>query len=226
MATEGEMFLIAVYVDDILLAGKTPRANDWSQSSKLCHASLKWKTWELCITLLPRSKIHPRPDYRKCLDGSTIVHWEHFEAIRYDMQDCKTIRTPVDTLVKAKDEDTFVDQAQYQSAVGSLLYPSTATRPDITYAVSNVAKFCAKPTNGLLWSESFGIWKELRSMVSSSRQSVHCVGFSDADYPGWWPGWSLWVRVPNWWNRHSQPQKRSTLPLPVLLSGCSNYLPI
>ncbi len=29
-------------------------------------------------------------------------------------------------LVKAKDEDTFVDQAQYQSAVGSL---SAATRP-------------------------------------------------------------------------------------------------
>ncbi len=61
---------------------------------------------------------------------------------RYGMQDCKTIRTPVDTstkLVKAKDEDTFVDQAQYQSAVGSLLYLSAATRPDITYAVGNVA---------------------------------------------------------------------------------------
>ncbi len=38
---------------------------------------------------------------------------------RYDMQD-----DSIDTstkLVKAKDEDTFVDQAQYQSAVGSLL---------------------------------------------------------------------------------------------------------
>ena len=65
------------------------------------------------------------------------------------MEDAKKIRTPVDTstkLVKGAVEDTCVDQQLYQSAVGSLLYLSIATRPDITYAVSNVAKFCAKPT--------------------------------------------------------------------------------
>jgi len=68
---------------------------------------------------------------------------------RFGMEDAKKIRTPVDTstkLVKGAVEDTCVDQQLYQSAVGSLLYLSIATRPDITYAVSNVAKFCAKPT--------------------------------------------------------------------------------
>ena len=69
---------------------------------------------------------------------------------KFDMEDAKNIRTPVDTSTKlikeVNEEDTGVDQQLYQSAVGSLLYLSIATRPDITYAVSNVAKFCAKPT--------------------------------------------------------------------------------
>ena len=66
------------------------------------------------------------------------------------MKDTKSIRTPVDTstkLIKGGNEDTSVNQQLYQSAVGSLLYLSVATRPDITYAVSNVAMFCVKPTN-------------------------------------------------------------------------------
>ena len=53
---------------------------------------------------------------------------------RYGMENSKPIRTPVDTstkLVKAKDEDTCVDQQLYQSAVGSLLYLSIATRPTL-----------------------------------------------------------------------------------------------
>ena len=49
-------------------------------------------------------------------------------------------------LVKAKDGDNLVDQGLYQSAVESLLYLSTNTRPDIAYAVGNVAYFSSKPT--------------------------------------------------------------------------------
>ena len=38
------------------------------------------------------------------------------------------------------------NQQEYQAIVVSLLYLSTKTRPDIAYAVSNVACFCARPT--------------------------------------------------------------------------------
>ena len=34
-------------------------------------------------------------------------------------------------LNKASDEDECVDQRKYQSAIGSLMYPSMCTRPDI-----------------------------------------------------------------------------------------------
>ena len=60
------------------------------------------------------------------------------------MQDCKPVSTPVGTgmkLVKASDCEDCTDQQCYQSAIGSLLYLSVSTRPDITYAVSTLAKF-------------------------------------------------------------------------------------
>ena len=65
------------------------------------------------------------------------------------MKDAKPIATPVNIgskLVKATEKDELVDASLYQSAVGRLQYLSTITRPDITFAVSNVAKFCSKPT--------------------------------------------------------------------------------
>ncbi len=68
---------------------------------------------------------------------------------KFEMENSKPVATPVDIntkLVKPLDDDEGIDQTRFQSAVGSLLYLSTRTRPDIAYAVNNVAKFCAKPT--------------------------------------------------------------------------------
>ena len=62
------------------------------------------------------------------------------------MADSKPVRTPVNLDVKLTqcEEDSEVyDQKMYQAAVGSLLYLSTKTRPDIAYAVGRVARFCA-----------------------------------------------------------------------------------
>ena len=65
------------------------------------------------------------------------------------MENANFSLTPVDPsnkLVKATEADNPFDQHIYQSAIGSLLYLSVATRPDILYAVSNVAKYSANPT--------------------------------------------------------------------------------
>ena len=67
----------------------------------------------------------------------------------FSMQNAKTCKTPVNPslkLTKAKDDLTYVDEELYQPAVGKLIYLSTRMRPDIAFAVSNVAKFTAKPT--------------------------------------------------------------------------------
>ena len=68
---------------------------------------------------------------------------------RFQMENSKPIATPIDTgtkLTKATEDSKLFNQELYQSAIGSLLYLSTRTRPDIAFAVSNVARFCSKPT--------------------------------------------------------------------------------
>lgn len=68
---------------------------------------------------------------------------------KFGMWDCMPVSTPVivrSKLVIATDRDECIDQQLYQSAIRSLMYLSVSTRPDITYAVGNLARFSSKPT--------------------------------------------------------------------------------
>ena len=62
------------------------------------------------------------------------------------MSDCKPVRTPGSHLVKATEDEEALDQQLYQSLVGSLMYLSTCTRPDIAYAVGTLARYSSKPS--------------------------------------------------------------------------------
>ena len=60
---------------------------------------------------------------------------------KFGMQDCNPVGTPVDVsskLLAASSEDEGIDQQLYQSVVGSLMYLSVSTRPDITYAQGRI----------------------------------------------------------------------------------------
>lgn len=64
------------------------------------------------------------------------------------MSDCKPVGTHVNPgshPVKATEDEEAVDQQEYQSLVGSLMYLSICTRPALAYAVSTLAKFSSKP---------------------------------------------------------------------------------
>ena len=109
---------------------------------------------------------------------------------KFGFENCKPIATPSDVSSKqsSPDEEKFDDIEKYQSAVGALLYMSTRTRPDLSYAVNNVAKFCSQPCKShwiavkrifryIQGTLNFGILYE-KSKVDS------CFGFSDADWAG------------------------------------------
>ena len=57
---------------------------------------------------------------------------------KFGMDNVRPVDAPVDPnskLIKATDESELHNQPECQSAVGSLLYLSSATRPDITFAI-------------------------------------------------------------------------------------------
>ena len=110
---------------------------------------------------------------------------------KFGMENAKPVKTPVDTsikLVKTTEGEENTDQKMYQSAVGSLLYLSVATRPDIAFAVSNIAKFASYPTN-MHWTAVKRIMRYLRGtynlgLLYSRQDSGTCVGYSDSDWGG------------------------------------------
>ena len=76
----------------------------------------------------------------------------------------------------------------YQSAFGSLMYLLVGTRPDITYTVSNLARFSSKSTTDH-WN---AVKKVMRYLRGTTKLGIHyfsecskeLIGYSDADWGG------------------------------------------
>lgn len=110
---------------------------------------------------------------------------------KFRMEQSKPAETPFDAgskLAKAEEGENSYDQEVYQSAVGSLLYLSTRTRPDIAYAVGNIARFSAKPTNHH-WTAVKRLMRYLNGTLNLGLQygcnkEMGLVGYSDADWAG------------------------------------------
>ena len=111
------------------------------------------------------------------------------------LTNCNPKSTPADSnarlnaamVPKSEGEKKKKPTTDYRSAVGALLYLATITRPDISYAVSQVAKYCENPKPAhwnavkrifayLKGTCDYGLWLEGRD------EGV--IGYTDADYAG------------------------------------------
>jgi hypothetical protein len=120
----------------------------------------------------------------------TFVHQAKYtkDIVRkFKMEDSKAMTTPISTTttLDVDEEGEHVDQKEYRSMIGSLLY-LTATRPDIQFSVCLCAHFQASPTTShrqaikrifryLQHTPDFVLWYS-----ASSSLAIH--GFSDADF--------------------------------------------
>ena len=141
-STEGEPFIIAVYVDDILLAGKSDKRMKEVKEALAKQFEVKdigELHYFLGVSIVQNHKAGNiwigQPTYTENILMKFAV--ENAKAVN-------TLTAAGTKLVKADDCDDDIDQQMYQSAVGSLLFLSTKTRPDIAYAVSTVACFSSK----------------------------------------------------------------------------------
>jgi hypothetical protein len=143
----GLELIIAVYVDDLLIIGKTQEVV---------------KEFKRCLgqrVLMKESGDDEARDYlgieisRDREKGTLRLSQEAYlrgVLVRYGLEGLNGINTPVREGLKFYIDDAdYVDNDEkelYQSKVGSLTYGMQGTRPDIAFAVSLFSRFLAKPT--------------------------------------------------------------------------------
>ena len=110
---------------------------------------------------------------------------------RFSMENSNAVDTPFNVstkLVKTQESENLCDKTKYQSAIGSLLFLSNRTRPDLSYAVGKTARYSSNPST-THWSAVKRIMRYLRGteelgLAYIRNREERFVGYSDADWAG------------------------------------------
>jgi hypothetical protein len=132
------------------------------------------------------------------------------------LQNCKPNRTPASQLALGKDDEgeAMTETWSYPSVIGMLLYLSTNTRPDISFAVSQVGRFSSNPKQ----SHATAVKTIVRylagtadkGMIMKPRGDLRLELYCDADFAG------LYKRESD----RSLDSARSRTGYIIKLSGC------
>ncbi|GKB63744.1 retrovirus-related pol polyprotein from transposon TNT 1-94 [Tanacetum coccineum] len=110
------------------------------------------------------------------------------QAPRAWMEKCDTLSTPMATTKLDADlQGTLVDQTNYHSIIGGLMY-LTASRPDIAFATFVCVRYQARPTEKQL-KEVKRIFRYLRQSINmglwySKDSGFELIAYADADHAG------------------------------------------
>jgi hypothetical protein len=121
----------------------------------------------------------------------TFVHQAKYKKDmmkKFNMAELKPMSTLMSmvTSLDPDENDDAIDQREYRSMIGSLLY-LTVTRPNIRFAVFLCARFQASP-HPLHRTAIYQIFRYLKHTLEFeiwySASSLDLIGFSDADFAG------------------------------------------
>lgn len=110
---------------------------------------------------------------------------------RFNKQNLNPVSTPGIIGLKMEkntEQASPKDIKQYQQEVGSLIYLSTKTRPDIAYNVNTCARFMSNP-NKIHYQALNQIWKYLNytptlGITYSGQSEPYILGYCDSDWGG------------------------------------------
>jgi transposase InsO family protein len=184
-----DVIMIALYVDDLIIA---------SNSEKLMKETKR--------NLFDRFEMKDLGRLHYCLgieivwrnNGTCMFNQSKYIGNvleRFGMNDCKPVSTPINSGTKltkemspkTEEETLEMNLVPYRSAVGSLIYLVTGTRPDIAVAVGEVAKYSNNPGKQH-WMAVKRILRYLKDTmnfgINCDLKSIDLVGYSDADWAG------------------------------------------
>lgn len=136
----GEKLILTVWVDDLILAANGEKA--MLDVKRMLTQRFKMKDLGILKHFLGI-------DFEQTNGQVKMSQERYVKKIleRFEMQNCKSRETPCEPkLDYTENAEKFKQPRQYRQAVGSLIYLSTCTRPDITYVVSKLSQHFSQPT--------------------------------------------------------------------------------
>lgn len=184
-----DTLVILVWVDDLVIAGSSMKLiNDFKAaiSAKFKMKDLGELTWILGMEV-------KRDRSRRRIEISQQAYI-NLMLKRFGMSECKAVGTPAEgvlTRIVTKDGDK--PDTLYMSIVGSLLYASIMTRPDISFAVQALGRHmqasgpehmvaAKRVLRYLQGTKELGLVYEAGDISRGSKPSI--VGYSDSDWAG------------------------------------------
>ena len=181
---KGNLLIVCLYVDDLIFTG-----NDEGMFRTFKQSIMK----EFEMTDLGKMKYFLGIEVTQSAGGIFICQKKYAREVleRFRMDDCTPVQVPIipGTKLTRDGEGEKIDSTYYKQMIGSLMY-MTATRLDLTYAVSLISRFMEAPTElhyqavrkilrYLKGTLDYGLFYKKRK---SERHEL--VGFSDSDYTG------------------------------------------
>lgn len=171
--------IIALYVDDFFIF-----SNDYKEVNYLKKV------------LGSNFKIKDLGNIRQCLgmrinyngNSVTLDQENYIDQLlnKFNMVDCHTSDTPMECKLNLNECSQCDNSIPYQQLIGSLMYLSVLSRPDISYSVSYLSQFNNCHTKEH-WQHAKRILKYLKKTKSyalkyDSKQSFDILGYVDADW--------------------------------------------
>ena len=189
----GHLLILAVHVDDMLLAGNSRKLMEEAKTWLAKHFKIK----DMGVPKLVVGLEVIRDEKR----GTTSISQGHFIdelAVRYNQDSMPMAPTPLSSGFEFTSEDcpsTEADKVEmshlpYRSLVGALMYVMIGTRPNIAFAVGCLSRYLINPGKRH-WDQALRVLNYLRNtrdlIISYSRDSADGLtlrGFSDSDWAG------------------------------------------
>ena len=159
---------MCLYVDDILIFGTS--LNVIKEVKEFLSQNFEMKDLGEADVILNIKLV-------KEINGGVILTQSHYvEKVlsRFGYSDYKPVSTPYDaSLILRKNKRIMRDQLRYSQIIGSLMYLASATRPDISFAVSKLSRFVSNPGDDH-WK---ALERVMRYLKGTMNYGIHYTGY-------------------------------------------------
>jgi len=191
-SASGKVLYVTIYVDDLIIAGSDLEViNQFKGEISTVYSMKDLGELRYCLGM----EVNRNPETGVITVNQTKYIDDVLKRFRLNGDQLKTHKVPMDPSIKLSKaqapttaaEKVKADAYPYREIVGSLMYLMICTRPDIAYAVGQLARYmnCHGESHHRAARHLLGYLKETRShglTYGLDTGPLHLTGYSDSDW--------------------------------------------